>query len=162
MYRNFNVEGPIAFLYLAYPKYSVDNVQKGFFEGIPDRISAWRFSLNRTSALQQNRVVYRVEQCLDSDGPKLAPDVIDGVWYLTIERGYLAYEYNRRLACANSARVDGRHMPLAVIIVVCRRHAGSSIRRLSILSTSWLTYLSSVSRSIGNQSSWLGDRKSVV
>jgi hypothetical protein len=107
--KKFHVEEPMAFRYIEYPKYSVDNVQKGFFEGIPDRVSAWRFSFNRTSALQQNRVVYRVEQCLDSEGPKLAPDVIDGVWHPTIKRCHLAYEYNRRLACANSARVDGRH-----------------------------------------------------
>ena len=73
-----------------------------------DRVSAWRLSLNRTSDLQQNRVVYRVEQCLDSDGPKLAPDVFNGYWNPKIPQEYLAAEYNGRLARANSARVDGR------------------------------------------------------
>ena len=73
------------------------------------RVSAWRFSLNRTSALQQNRVVYRVEQCLDSDGPKLAPDLFDGSWHPKIPQEYLGLEYNKRLARANSARMDGRH-----------------------------------------------------
>ena len=47
--------------------------------GPVSHVSAWRCSLNRTSAMQQNRVFYRVQQCLDSDGPKLAPDVFDGL-----------------------------------------------------------------------------------
>jgi hypothetical protein len=61
------------------------------------------------SALQQDRVAYMVEQCVDSDGPKLAPDVFDGVWHPNIPREYLAHEYNKCLAAANSARMDGRH-----------------------------------------------------
>ena len=106
--KKFHSQGTMEFRY-AYPKYSAENIMDGFFEGKPDRVSAWRFSLNRTSALQQNRVVYRVEQCLDSDGPKLAPDVFDGVWYRDMAHEYLAYEYNKRLAGANSGRVGGRH-----------------------------------------------------
>ena len=106
--KKFHSQGTMEFRY-AYPKYSAENIMDGFFEGKPDRVLAWRFSLNRTSALQQNRVVYRVEQCLDSDGPKLAPDVFDGVWYRDMAHEYLAYEYNKRLAGANSGRVGGRH-----------------------------------------------------
>ena len=53
--------------------------------------------------------MYRVEQCLDSNDPKLAPDVFDGSSYPNIAHEYLAYEYNKRLASANSARKDGRH-----------------------------------------------------
>jgi hypothetical protein len=48
------------------------------FEKSVDRVLAWQRSLNRTSDLQQNRVVYRVKQCRDSDGPKMAPDVFNG------------------------------------------------------------------------------------
>ena len=38
----------------------------------------------------------------------MAPDVIDGV-RRTWKEEYLALEYNRRLATANSAKKDGRH-----------------------------------------------------
>ena len=72
------------------------------------RVSAWRLSLNRTTDSQQDRVIYRVRQCLDEKGPKMAPDVIDGV-RRTWKEEYLALEYNRRLATTNSARRDGRH-----------------------------------------------------
>ena len=72
------------------------------------RVSAWRLSLNRTTDSQQDRVIYRVRQCLDEKGPKMAPDVIDGI-HRTWKEEYLALEYNRRLATANSARKDGRH-----------------------------------------------------
>jgi hypothetical protein len=72
------------------------------------KLSAWRLSLNRTTDSQQDRVVYRVRQCLDEKGPMMAPDVIDGV-RCTLGEKHLAAEYNRRLATANSARKDGRH-----------------------------------------------------
>ena len=73
-----------------------------------NKVSAWRLSLNRTTDSQQDRVVYRVRQCLDERGPMMAPDVIDGVC-CTLAEEHLAAEYNRRLATANSARKDGRH-----------------------------------------------------
>jgi hypothetical protein len=87
------------------------HLEEGFetLHGTIDRVSAWRYSLNPTSLMQQKRVVYRVEQCLDSDGPKLSPDVFDGLWHPTIPRDLLGLEYNKRLARANSARIDGRH-----------------------------------------------------
>ena len=73
-----------------------------------NRVLAWRLSLNRTTDSQQDRVVYRVRQCLDEKGPKMAPDVIDGI-RCTWKEEDLALEYNRRLATANSARKDGRY-----------------------------------------------------
>jgi len=53
---------------------------KRFHEDIPEeslgsndiyllKLSAWRLSLNRTTDSQQDRVVYRVRQCLDEKGP---------------------------------------------------------------------------------------------
>jgi hypothetical protein len=72
------------------------------------KVSAWRLSLNRTTDSQQDRVVYRVRQCLDEKGPMMAPDVIDGV-RCTLGEKHQAAEYNRRLATANSAKKDGRH-----------------------------------------------------
>jgi hypothetical protein len=90
-----------------YDKYS--NRSYKLFEKSLVRVLAWQLSLNRTSDLQQNWVVCRVEQCWDSDGPKMAPDVFDGSWQPSIPREYLAVEYNQHLAAANSARMDGRH-----------------------------------------------------
>ena len=102
--KRFHEEERKGFRYDEYPNRSYN-----LFEKSVDRVSAWRLSLNRTSDLQQNRVVYRVEQCRDSDGPKMAPDVFDGSWQPNIPREYLAVEYNQRFAVANSARMDGRH-----------------------------------------------------
>ena len=73
-----------------------------------DSVSAWQLSLNRATDSQQDLVVYRVRQCLDAKGPKMAPDVIDGI-HCTWKEEYLVLEYNQRLATANSARKDGRH-----------------------------------------------------
>ena len=82
---------------------------KRFHEERLDRVSGWRLPLNPTKASQQNLVAYRVVQCRDSEGPKLAPDVFDGHWQPNVPQEYLAVEYNRKLAAANSARKDGRH-----------------------------------------------------
>ena len=59
--KQFHMEKPKKFWYQN-PKRS--------FEYTVDRVSAWQLSLNRMSDLQQNWVVYRVEQCRDSNGPK--------------------------------------------------------------------------------------------
>ena len=42
------------------------------------RMSAWRISTGRTHHSQQNRIIYRAVQCYDADGPKLAPDLLQG------------------------------------------------------------------------------------
>jgi hypothetical protein len=102
--KQFHEEEPKDFRYDTYPNRSYK-----LFEKSVDRVLAWQISLNRTSDLQQNRVVYRVEQCQDSDGLKMAPDVFDGSWQPNIPREYLTVEYNHRLTLANSARMDGRH-----------------------------------------------------
>ena len=73
-----------------------------------DRVSVWQPSLNCTTDSQQDWVVYRVHQCLDEKGPKMTPDVINGV-HCTWKEEYLALKYTRRLATANSAKKDGRH-----------------------------------------------------
>ena len=39
----------------------------------------------------------------------MVPDVFDGSWQPDIPREYLALEYNKGLAVANSARMDGHH-----------------------------------------------------
>lgn len=72
-------------------------------------VSAWRISRRRTSYFRKKRVMYRVKQCSDSDGPMLAPDVFLGEDCASWPHDYLAAEYNKRLAGANSARKDGRH-----------------------------------------------------
>ena len=72
-------------------------------------VSGWRIPLNRTTAAQQNRVCYWVAQCLDSEGPKLSPDIFDGYWQPKVPQEYLGLEYNKRLAAAKSARKGGRH-----------------------------------------------------
>ncbi|KAI2491237.1 hypothetical protein MHU86_23343 [Fragilaria crotonensis] len=73
-------------------------------------ISAWRISTGKLSRTNlQNRVMYRAIQCRDTDGPMLAPDILDGVEFPGCPRDYLAADYTRRLAVANSARKDGRH-----------------------------------------------------
>jgi hypothetical protein len=73
------------------------------------RVSAWRISTGRTHHSQQNRVIYRAVQCHDVDGPKLAPDLLQGYDFGTCPRDYLAAEYQQRLASSSSARKDGRH-----------------------------------------------------
>ena len=100
--KRFHMEEPRKFLY-RYPKRSSLEYTVG------ERVSAWQLSLNRTIDSQQDRVVYRVEQCRDSDGLKMAPDIFDGYWQPNLPREYLALEYNKRLAIANSARMDGHH-----------------------------------------------------
>ena len=72
-------------------------------------VSGWRICFNRVSGSQQNRVSYRVEQCLDSEGPKMPPDVFDGYRQTDIPEEYLQALYNERLACAKSATKKGRH-----------------------------------------------------
>ena len=106
--KQFHLEKQSEFWYDEYPRHEHE-----LFENKVDCVLAWQLSLNRTSGMQQNRVVYRVEQYLDSDGPKLAPDVFDGSWHPNIPREYLAVvEYNQCLARANSARIDRRHYAL--------------------------------------------------
>ena len=73
------------------------------------RISAWRISTGRKHPSQQNRVIYRAIQCHDSDGPMLPPDILQGEDRGTVPPDYLAAEYQRLLASANSAKKDGRH-----------------------------------------------------
>ncbi|KAI2497612.1 hypothetical protein MHU86_16861 [Fragilaria crotonensis] len=74
------------------------------------RVSAWRISTGRTHHSQQNRVIYRAVQCHDVDGPKLAPDLLQGYNnFGTCPRDYLAAEYQQRLSSSSSARKDGRH-----------------------------------------------------
>jgi hypothetical protein len=80
---------------------------EGFSRG--DRISAWHVSSSRTCGSLQNRLMYRVGQCLDCDGPMMAPDVFAGERAIGWPHADLAEEYNGRLARANSARKDGRH-----------------------------------------------------
>lgn len=77
--------------------------------GPPCMISAWRISRRRIWDSRQIRHVHRVKQCSDGDGPMLPPDVFDGEDCASWPHPYLAAEYNRRLAHANSARKDGRH-----------------------------------------------------
>jgi hypothetical protein len=73
------------------------------------RISAWRISTGRKRPSQQNRVIYRAIQCRDSDGPILPPDILQGEDRGTVPQDYLAAEYRRLFASANSVRKDGRH-----------------------------------------------------
>jgi hypothetical protein len=73
--KQFHEEEPKDFRYDEYPNRSLK-----LFEKSVDRVLAWQISLNRTSDLQQNRVVYRMDQCRDSKDPKMAPDVFDGSW----------------------------------------------------------------------------------
>jgi hypothetical protein len=85
--------------------------QQHMSEMVPGRcsVSAWRISRRRTSNFRQNRLIYRVKQCSDSNGPMLAPDVFLGEDCASWPHAYLSVEYNKRLAGATSARKDGRH-----------------------------------------------------
>jgi hypothetical protein len=85
--------------------------QQHVSEMIPEKcsVSAWRILRRRTFDFRQNRVIYRVKQCSDSDGPMLAPDVFCGEDCGSWPHADLAALYNEKLACATSARKDGRH-----------------------------------------------------
>jgi hypothetical protein len=72
-------------------------------------VSGWRICFNTTLTSQQNRVCYRVSQCLDSEGPKMPPDVFDGHEQADLRPEYLRALYNERLAFAKSATKKGRH-----------------------------------------------------
>ena len=72
-------------------------------------VSAWRISTGYRHCSLQNRVVYRVRQCHDADGPMLAPDFIRGNNKRTVPSDYRAAAYQELLLCSNSAKKDGRH-----------------------------------------------------
>ena len=74
------------------------------------RVSGWRICFNRTTASQQNRVCYKVAQeCLDSEDPKMPPDVFNGYHQQPdVPQEYLRALYNKRLAWAKSATKKGR------------------------------------------------------
>jgi len=74
-----------------------------------DFVSAWRISLDRTIERRAKRTIYRVNQCLDADGPMLAPNVFDGEDANSWPHVDLQQEYNRRLSSSNSAKKNGRH-----------------------------------------------------
>ncbi len=90
-----------------------------------DGILAWRVLMDRTTHSQQNRqLLYRVVQCLDCDGPMMAPDVYTGELPIAWPHADLVEEYNGCFARASSARKDARHY-------VPRRH------HFQLLDTCW-------------------------
>ena len=90
-----------------------------------NKISAWRVSPIQFCSREENRLMHRVQQCADKDGPMMAPDVIAGQDVGKWPQECLAYEYNKRLASSKSARSGGRHYATG-----CLHYA--------VLSTCWL------------------------
>ncbi len=72
------------------------------------RVSVWRISTGYRHCSLQNRVVYRVHQCHDVDGPILAPDFIQGEDKRTAPSDNCAAAYQELLLVANSAKKAGR------------------------------------------------------
>lgn len=73
------------------------------------RISVWRISPVGLFDYETDRLMHRVVQCHDKDGPMMAPDVFSGEDVGKWPQEYLAHEYNKHLASSNSARSGGRH-----------------------------------------------------
>ena len=73
------------------------------------KISVWRVSPGKIFVPETQRLIHRVAQCHDKDGPKMAPDVFAGEDVGKWPQEYLAHEYNQHLASSNSARSGGRH-----------------------------------------------------
>jgi hypothetical protein len=71
-------------------------------------VSAWKVSSSGVGGTQE-RLVHLASQCLDSDGPRMPPDIIGGddigVWSAPERAAY----YNEELASSRSAKVGGRH-----------------------------------------------------
>lgn len=76
---------------------------------VPDgRVSIWRVSTSIVPKLQR-RLVYLASQCSDSEGPRMAPDVIAGHNIAAWPNADRGQAFNERLASALSARPGGRH-----------------------------------------------------
>jgi hypothetical protein len=75
----------------------------------PDgRVSIWRVLTSIVPTLQR-RLVYLARQCSDSEGPRMAPDVIGGHNIAAWPNADRGQAFNKRLASALSARPGGRH-----------------------------------------------------
>ena len=72
------------------------------------RVSVWRVSTSIVPTLQR-RLVYLASQCSDSEGPRMAPDVIGGHNVAAWPNADRGQAFNERLASAPSARPGGRH-----------------------------------------------------
>ena len=79
------------------------------------RISVWRVSPGKLFDCETHRLMHRVAQCHDKDGPRMAPDVFAGEDVGKWPQEYLAHEYNQHLASSNSARSGGRHYAAACL-----------------------------------------------
>ncbi len=84
-------------------------IRRFFSECKEGGVSAWRISTGYWHCSLQNRIVYRVHQCHDADGPMLAPDFILGDDKRTVPLDYCAAAYQELLLFADSAKKDGRH-----------------------------------------------------
>ncbi len=72
------------------------------------RVSIWRVSTSIVPKLQRC-LVYLASQCSDSEGPRMAPDVIGGHNIPAWPNADRGQAFNKRLASALSARPGGRH-----------------------------------------------------
>ena len=91
--------------------FGVDSFVSRFFSELKGethkRVPTWRISTGYRHCSLQNRVVYRVHQCHDVDGPILAQDFIWGEDKRTVPSDYCAAAYQELLLVANSAKKDG-------------------------------------------------------
>ena len=88
-----------------------DSYVKRLFYDDRKLISVWRIGFKGLQH-DERRLIYRAEQCQDSNGPKLPPDVFSGEDAGAWPQEELAVVYNQKLASANSAREGGRHYAL--------------------------------------------------
>ena len=93
--------------------FGVDSFVSRFFSELKGethkRVPTWRISTGYRHCSLQNRVVYRVCQSHDVDGPLSAPDFIRGEDKRAVPWDHLAAAYQELLLVATSGKKDGRH-----------------------------------------------------
>ena len=78
-------------------------------DNVPDgQVLVWRV-LTSIVPILQRRLVYLASQCSDSEGPRMAPNVIGGHNVAAWPNADRGQAFNKRLASAPSARPGGRH-----------------------------------------------------
>jgi hypothetical protein len=91
-----------------YYTFGDDSYVKGLFQDDGKLISVWKLGFLGLQP-DDRRLIYRAGHCLDSNGPKMPPDVFSGEDAGTWPIEELKLLYNHKLAFSNSAREGGRH-----------------------------------------------------
>jgi hypothetical protein len=95
-----------------YRTFGKDSYVKSLYADGGQVISVWRIAFKVVVPDAQRRLVYRAEQCLDCDGPKIAPNMLASEDFGAWPQEELAAMYNNKLASANSAKEGCRHYVL--------------------------------------------------